>query len=138
MNGELIEPVYNTGKLILLSKTISHFPHPIVIFSMVRKYLERMWLEKHGAHLWEHHQDGFRESHGIQELISKLCNSIHQNKKGAIVVFIDVKKAFDSVDRSQVMECVINAGIDNIGIKTLAGFLNNSILNHTWPSMWIL
>jgi len=136
MNGETIESVYNVGKLVLLSKNHSPFPipeetRPIVVFSIVRKYLERMWLEKYGKLLWEnigYHQGGFREGHGTQEVISKLCNWIHSNRKGAIILFIDVKKAFDSVNRAQVIECVKNAGVDDIGIKILSELLNNTIL----------
>jgi len=49
-------------------------------------------------------------------------------KKGAIVLFIDVKKAFDSVERYQVFQCVKNAGVDDVGLKVLHGLLDNTTI----------
>jgi len=136
MNGENLEPIYNIGKLVLLSKNSSPYPtpketRPIIIFSIVRKYLERLWLDKYGTLLWStigKHQGGFRKGHGTQELIVNLCNWLEVNKKGAIAIFIDVKKAFDSVERYQVFECVKNAGVDEIGLQVLHELLDNTIL----------
>jgi len=58
LNGEDIEPIYNVGKLILLSKNSSPFPapnetRPIIVFSVVRKYLERIWLDRYSSLLWD-------------------------------------------------------------------------------------
>jgi len=89
MNGEVIESIYNVGRLVLLSKNSSPYPspketRPIVIFSIVRKYLERLWLDKYGLLLWNRigkHQGGFREGHGTQKLIVNLCNWMNLKKK---------------------------------------------------------
>eukprot|EP01022_Parablepharisma_sp_SALTPOND_P027578 TRINITY_DN669_c0_g2_i12.p2 TRINITY_DN669_c0_g2~~TRINITY_DN669_c0_g2_i12.p2 ORF type:complete len:842 (+),score=43.29 TRINITY_DN669_c0_g2_i12:2490-5015(+) len=138
MKGEPIETIYKQGRLILLSKVASEYPtpydtRPIIVFSAIRKYLEYMWLDKYSETVWKHiglWQGGFRPGHGTQELIVNLCKWLHTNRKAAIGIFVDVEKAFDSIDRNQVIELAINIGIDAEGIKMLCELLQNATIEY--------
>lgn len=137
LNGEPIEQIYNEGKLILLNKTDSEFPlpeetRPIVILSAVRKFLELAWYEKYNSKIWSKigpWQIGFKPGHCTQENIANLCQWLNKNKKSCIGVFIDIYKAFDSIDRNQVLHAVEACGVDVIGVKVLYNLLNNMTLD---------
>jgi len=138
LNGEEIEPIYSTGKLILLNKTNLEFPQPfqtrpIVLLSAVRKYLELLWYNKYKALLWARigiWQIGFRPKHSTQENIVKLNQWLLQNRRGGIGVFVDVYKAFDSVLRMQVLEEVSKCNIDQCGLKVLYNLLKKMKLQY--------
>lgn len=136
--GEPIESIYNQGRLILLNKSESEYPlpsqtRPIVILSPVRKYLESLWYAKYKGILWENignWQVGFRPNHSTQENIVKLNTWLIKNRKGAIGIFVDVYKAFDSIQRMQILEIVRNCNIDSYGLQVLYNLLNNMSLNY--------
>jgi len=137
-NGAQIENIYNRGKLILLNKSYAEYPkpeetRPIVVLSAVRKFLEIAWYRRYSDIIWKQigpWQIGFRPGHSTQENIIKLCNWLDSNSKGAIGLFIDVRKAFDNIDRNQVLKLVKNSGVDEIGIKILYNLLDKMKLEY--------
>ena len=73
-------------------------------------------------------QGGFRQGHSTVSTISIITNDIYEainNKQVTHVVFIDLKKAFDTVDHQILLSKIENAGIRN---NTLS-WIGNSLLN---------
>jgi len=58
------------------------------------------------------------------------CGWLDKNRKKAIGIFFDVRKAFDNIDRSQVLQLIKNFGVEERGIKLLYDLLNNMQLEY--------
>jgi len=100
------------GRICLLSKEKGNsFPQientrPIVILSSLYKLIELYWIELAGEILWNHiglHQMGFRKKCGTQFNIIYLKKWLRSHKKSALI-FIDIKKAYDSVIREKLYD----------------------------------
>ena len=73
-------------------------------------------------------QYGFRKkmsaSMAIMELVENITNAM-DNGKFTIGVFIDLKKAFDTVDHSILVTKLDHYGIRGVAKKWLSGYLEN-------------
>ena len=58
------------------------------------------------------------------ELIEELTNTI-DNKESTIGVFIDLKKAFDTIDHSLLLKKIENYGIRGKALNWVKSYLNN-------------
>eukprot|EP01022_Parablepharisma_sp_SALTPOND_P012261 TRINITY_DN1570_c0_g1_i1.p2 TRINITY_DN1570_c0_g1~~TRINITY_DN1570_c0_g1_i1.p2 ORF type:complete len:412 (-),score=21.53 TRINITY_DN1570_c0_g1_i1:190-1425(-) len=63
------------------------------------------------------------------ELISKLKLWLINHKNSGVVIFVDVRKAFDTVERSQIFKALEEAGLDYEGIRLYADLVNGLTLN---------
>eukprot|EP01022_Parablepharisma_sp_SALTPOND_P013143 TRINITY_DN1733_c0_g1_i8.p1 TRINITY_DN1733_c0_g1~~TRINITY_DN1733_c0_g1_i8.p1 ORF type:complete len:935 (-),score=38.42 TRINITY_DN1733_c0_g1_i8:21-2825(-) len=132
-NGSSIPTLYKTGRLLLLSKINSITPkvfetRPIIILSIVFKCLEAIWAIKYEDLIWSNigkWQVGFRKEHSTQELISKLKLWLIKHRSSGIVIFVDVRKAFDSIERSQVIETLKELYMDEDGIRMYKNLVSN-------------
>lgn len=103
---------------------------PISILPLPGKLLERCYhhhityyLESHG--LLIENQSGFRRGHSTSTAVCKLTNDIFDsmnNKRMSVVSFIDLTKAFDTVNHNILLK-----KLDHLGIK---GNLNKCIKNY--------
>jgi len=126
IGNQPIGEIYKTGKLILLAKTKSKYSHahetrPISILSIALKAIEAMWAYRYENIIWnniDECQVGFRKNMSTQEQICRLKKWIIKHRTAGIIIFIDVRKAFDNIDRLQVIEHLKKIGIDPIGIET--------------------
>jgi len=136
--GKKIPEIYKTGRLLLLNKVKDEFPkisetRPITILSAVYKAIELAWARKYKTLIWKNigfWQHGFRDGYGTQILIYKLKQWMHQNSKQGIIIFVDVKKAFDNADRSQIIQKLAEIGIDEQGIQWYKNLLSNMKLQY--------
>eukprot|EP01022_Parablepharisma_sp_SALTPOND_P018763 TRINITY_DN310_c1_g1_i2.p1 TRINITY_DN310_c1_g1~~TRINITY_DN310_c1_g1_i2.p1 ORF type:complete len:978 (+),score=36.60 TRINITY_DN310_c1_g1_i2:1926-4859(+) len=137
INGLPIPKLYKTGRLLLLSKTKSRTPkveetRPITILSIVLKCLEAIWAIRYEHLIWSsigHWQVGFRKGHSTQEQISKLKLWLMNHRNSGIVIFVDVRKAFDTIERSQIFEALEEAGVDQEGIKFYSNLVDDLTLS---------
>lgn len=118
MSGDI--PAYlKYGKLNLLSKSGSNsFPkindtRPIIILSPLYKIMELCWAYELIDILWANigpHQIGFRKKGNTQFNIILLKKLMKQSKH-ALILFVDISKAYDSVIREKLFDLLAHIGI---------------------------
>ena len=117
-----VTPFYKSGKKNLMTNY-----RPISVLSCFSKILERIMYNRLYSYLNDNNlffqkQFGFREghstNHALIELINSINDSFNQNKY-TLGVFIDLSKAFDTVDHNILLKKLSLYGIK---ITVLNGF----------------
>ena len=123
-----VTPVFKAGKKELVSnyRLISVLP----CFS---KILEKIMYNRVFKYLTENNllfqkQFGFREghstSHAIVNVVSNIYNSFNENKF-TLGVFIDLSKAFDTVNHNILLNRLSLYGIKNNSLKWFSSYLSD-------------
>ena len=121
-------PVYKSGDKHLFTNY-----RPISLLSQFSKILEKIvstrldsFIEKHN--ILTDSQYGFRTGRStnmaLMELAEKLTSSI-QNKDYVIGIFLDLKKAFDTIAFDILLEKMERYGIRGIGLSWLKSYIEN-------------
>eukprot|EP01022_Parablepharisma_sp_SALTPOND_P003976 TRINITY_DN11698_c0_g1_i1.p1 TRINITY_DN11698_c0_g1~~TRINITY_DN11698_c0_g1_i1.p1 ORF type:complete len:702 (+),score=49.40 TRINITY_DN11698_c0_g1_i1:244-2106(+) len=114
-----VPPYWKYGRLCLLSKEKGNlFPdientRPIIILCMMYKLLELYWVEGCIDIIWSFigpHQTGFRKGASTHINIAKLKRYLKEARKG-MVIFVDIKKAYDHVIRDKLYDLLSYIGI---------------------------
>lgn len=124
----LVTPVYKADnpKLFTNYRPISVLPVfskllEKVIYSRLLKYLENLKI-------LSNHQYGFRRGHStymaLLELIDNITKSI-DNKEYTIGIFIDLSKAFDTVNHSILLQKLHHYGIRSTQLDWFESYLSN-------------
>ena len=121
-------PFYKSGKKNLMTNY-----RPISVLSSFSKILERIMYNRLYSYLNDNNnlffqkQFGFREGHSTNhahiQLINDICDSFNQNKY-TLGVFIDLSKAFDTVDHNILLKKLSLYGIKN-NLKWSSSYLSN-------------
>jgi hypothetical protein len=100
-------PLYKNG-----DATLETNYRPISLLSTFSKVLEKVvysqtynFLDRNN--LIYKHQHGFRRNHSCESLLITLMSAVfdaQNNKQHALAVFVDLKKAFDTVDQSILLK----------------------------------
>ena len=106
---------------------------PISILSCFSKLLERIIYNRLDDYftlnnLLFHNQFGFQRGHSTDEAIVTFCEEIHKSfnkNKYLIGIFIDLSKAFDTVNHEILMKKLAHYGLDERTLKLLASYLSN-------------
>ena len=106
---------------------------PISILCCINKTLERLlydqlYLYLDNSKLIPHFQYGYRKHHNTSQAVLDLTNHIIKNKNKkevSIAIFMDLSKAFDTVDKS-----ILDYKLDNLGVtKTSKDLITNYMTN---------
>ena len=106
---------------------------PISLLSNVNKIIEKLMFNRLYTFLEDHKciynlQFGFRKNHStnhaILSIIEKIQDAI-KNNKFAIGIFIDLQKAFDTVNHSILLKKLNHYGIQSITNKWFESYLTN-------------
>ena len=124
----IVTPVHKGG-----DKTDPSNYRPISILPILGKAIEffvnnqlTQYLEDRG--LISKHQYGFRKDHSTTYLMLDLFDEIYTSKsqqKRPAIVFLDIKKAFDTVSHNILIEKLKHFGIDGIALKWFKSFLSD-------------
>ena len=124
----MVTPIYKTGDkedpgnyrpisiLPILGKTIEFF---------VNQQLTN-YIENNG--ILSQHQYGFRKNYSTTFLMLDLFDKIYMAKNNSLkpgIIFLDIKKAFDTVKHNILLEKLKHYGIGGTVLKWLKSFLDN-------------
>ena len=123
-----VVPIYKKGEVHLLDNY-----RPISILPSVSKVVERvMHNQLHeyfsNENIYYSSQYGFRTKHSTElaaiELVDRIINSL-DNDKVPINIFLDLSKAFDTLDHKILLYKLKYYGITGISLQLLENYLSN-------------
>ena len=118
---------------------------PISILPCFSKILEKLYYSRLSQFLFKfrilnHHQYGFRQHHSTYMATLELVNHIYQhfeNNEFTIGIFIDLKKAFDTVDHKILLDKAKFYGIWGPPLDWLTSYLSDrQQFVSEWDKMW--
>lgn len=74
------------------------------------------------------HQSAFRKNHSCETTLNYVVSELKEyidKDQVAIVVFLDLKRAFETIDRERMIRKLQNCGIDGIELKWFESYLTN-------------
>ena len=106
---------------------------PIALTPLPGKIIERFVHTQITAHFDAHHiltdeQNGFRKKHSTIDTILKYTTDLQMNKNNkanTISLYVDFKKAFDTVNHKLLLKKLKNYGIHNIALDWIRTYLTN-------------
>ena len=122
-----ITPIHKSGENNLINNY-----RPVSLLSVFSKILERLMYDRVIGFIDKHNilhkcQFGFRKKYGTSlaliHLVDKLCQALNE-KKVTLGVFIDLKKAFDTVDHTILLRKLHSYGIRGIAYDWFRNYLN--------------
>ena len=123
-----VTPIFKSGEKGLISNY-----RPISVLSCFSKILERIMYNRLYSFLVENNilydkQFGFQKEHSTEHAILQLTNQILQSfnqDEFTIGVFIDLSKAFDTVDHNILLKKLSFYGVRNANLNWFRSYLSN-------------
>ena len=138
LNTGIFPDLWKIAKIIPLHKggdmSINNF-RPIAILPVVSKIIERAvhkhlydFLSKHS--LINENQSGFRPSHSTETCLLNMVNDWTKSMNSGKMIgvaFIDLRKAFDTVNHQILLKKLHDLGASNISLKWFQSYLSGRI-----------
>lgn len=126
----IVKPIHKSGQKdeVTNYRPISLITNLAKIFEKVIKIRIMNYLEKYN--LLSDSQFGFRKGKSTQDAIACLVSKIYQaldSRQKCLTVFIDLKKAFDTVCHTQLINSLDNLGFRGNSLNLLKSYLDNRI-----------
>lgn len=128
LKAALIIPVHKDG-----SKDVINNYRPISLTSNIAKILEKLikirlvsFLTKYN--ILSNYQFGFTQNKSTDDATSLLCSSVYDaldNSRSCIAVFLDLAKAFDTVDHGILIKKMETYGIRGIPLQLFESYLTD-------------
>ena len=128
MKTAKVIPVYKAGDKHLFTNY-----RPISLLSQFSKILEKIFAARLDSFIDKHSilmdsQYGFRSGRSttmaLMELVEELTSSIDSNKY-ALGIFIDLKKAFDTINHDILLQKMERYGIRGVGLDWVKSYIEN-------------
>lgn len=124
----IIKPIYKAGD----KSEIANY-RPITLITCLAKILEKVIKSRLDKFIKRHklisdNQFGFREGKSSSDAICSLTSKIYtslDNGKVSLAVFLDLAKAFDTVDHNQLLDTLFDLGFRGIAHDLLRSYLTN-------------
>ena len=106
---------------------------PISLLPSLGKIMERVVHTQLYAYITSHHilsssQSGFRRGHSMQTCLIDFLDNIYQKvDEGGVcgVLFLDLRKAFDTVDHTILLQKLRIMGVKNKAVRWVESYLSN-------------
>ena len=120
-----VTPIFKTGsKTDLIYRPISVIPAVAKIFEKI--IYDQLYNYLNVNHLSASCQSGFRSLHSTLTALLETSNNWCVNvDKG--VIFIDLKKAFDTIDHEIILQKLAKYGVDQDALKWFMSYLTNRL-----------
>ena len=139
LEQNLYPDLFKTAKCVPIFKGADLDPQlpvsyrPISILNSLNKVFERILHDQIYKHLEIHKllpsfQYGYRKGHNTSQAILDFTRCIEDNlkhKQTSIAVFMDLSKAFDTVDKNTLFEKLQNLGFNNSSRQLLLNYMTN-------------
>lgn len=128
LKSAIIKPLFKSG-----DKNLPENYRPISLISVIAKIVEKVLNERLQNFIKKYKlisdkQYGFQEGKSTQDAIINLTQEIYQGLdegKPSLCVFIDLAKAFDTVNHEQLLETLHNMGIRGKAYEIFRNYLAN-------------
>ena len=141
-----VTPIFKSDNVLLVSNY-----RPVSVLPVFSKILEKLMHNRIMTFINKHkilcqNQYGFREEHSTSTAVLDMIDSITQEmdrKNYSIGIFLDLSKAFDTIDHKILLEKLSIYGIRGVALKWLASYLSGrnqcvSVGNHKSSEMPVI
>jgi hypothetical protein len=131
LKKSIIRPIYKQG---------SHSEYtnyrPIAILSVINKIVEKVIVSQISKYLEKNNiisdtQHGFRRMRSTATALSEFTDEVNEhlnNQKYVLTLYIDFKKAFDTLDHEQLIVAMQECGVRGSALEWIRSYLSNRTL----------
>ena len=130
MKAALVTPLL---KMPSLDKNVMENFRPVSNLSFISKLTERVVLKGLTDHILRHNlheqfQSAYKPNHSTETAMMRVQNDISMsldNKRGVVLIMLDLSAAFDTVDHSLLLGRMRSAGVTGIAHQWFASYLTS-------------
>ena len=128
--SELVTPYLKRPSL---DKDVMNNFRPISNLSFISKFTERVVLRRLIDHvspgnLYENFQSAYKPNHSTETALTRIENDILMaldNKRGVVLVLLDMSAAVDTVDHTLLLACMNRTGVIDVALQWFESYLSS-------------